>query len=298
MQDGQIWVYELARDTLTRQASTRPAGSHFKSESLPVWTPDGEQDSLPVRTRTVHRAFSGRRRRQWRHGETDRQRVHPLPKSWSADGQLLSFGEINPTTGYDIWVLDMKDRKAVPFLRTPFYEVGVFSPDGRWMAYSVDLPSSGADNTVYVQAFPVAPGKYQISQGNSPLWSRDGKQLSFPGPGTSSAVNVTTEGGFAFTSPVPIPRGALLGSPAGPRRFDFLADGRLIGVVGAGLIQTAAPRDPADQRGAQLVRGSEAARSGAVTSAPLVQMSDALFAMVEENEGMFPNASASSQADG
>jgi len=39
--------------------------------------------------------------------------------------------ENNPTTGYDIWVLRLADRKAQPFLRTPFNESGAaFFP--RW----------------------------------------------------------------------------------------------------------------------------------------------------------------------
>ena len=42
--------------------------------------------------------------------------------SWSPDGQLLAFFEVNPTTGQDIWVLRTfavsAVRKAQPFLRT------------------------------------------------------------------------------------------------------------------------------------------------------------------------------------
>ena len=39
-----------------------------------------------------------------------------FPMSWSRDGQLLAFGEIDPNSGYDIWVLRLSDRKAQPFL--------------------------------------------------------------------------------------------------------------------------------------------------------------------------------------
>ena len=39
-----------------------------------------------------------------------------VPGSWSPDGQLLDFSEVNAHTGYDIWVLRLSDRKAQPFL--------------------------------------------------------------------------------------------------------------------------------------------------------------------------------------
>ena len=45
------------------------------------------------------------------------------PSSFSPDGQLLAFIEIHPTTGQDLWVLRLSDRKAQPFLRTQFNEV-------------------------------------------------------------------------------------------------------------------------------------------------------------------------------
>jgi eukaryotic-like serine/threonine-protein kinase len=123
-----------------------------------------------------------------------------FPKSWSADGQLLSFGEINPTTGYDIWVLDMKDRKAVPFLRTPFYEVGVFSPDGRWMAYTSN--ESGRDE-VYVQPYPGPGGKWQIStdSGMDVRWTANGRELTYRNGDKMMAADIATQPAFSAGKP-------------------------------------------------------------------------------------------------
>jgi len=56
------------------------------------------------------------------------------PNSWSADAQLLAFIEINPQTGYDLWVLRLKERKAEPFLRTPFNEGAPPVLSGRTLA--------------------------------------------------------------------------------------------------------------------------------------------------------------------
>jgi hypothetical protein len=102
-----------------------------------------------------------------------------LPMSWSQDGQLLAFTETNPTTGDDIWVLHMSDRKAQPFLRTQFNEAAPnFSPDGRWLAYVSD--ESGR-REIYVQPYPGPGGKWQISNSGSqvPIRSRTGHALFF-----------------------------------------------------------------------------------------------------------------------
>ena len=109
-----------------------------------------------------------------------------VPHSWSPDGQLLAFVEVNPTTGYDIWVLRLGDpsagsgqvRKAQPFLRTPFNEsVPRFSPDGRWLAYVSD--ESGRWE-IYVQPYPGPGGKWQISTegGTEPVWNPMGESCS------------------------------------------------------------------------------------------------------------------------
>ena len=102
-----------------------------------------------------------------------------VPNSWSPDGQLLAFVEINPTTGLDIWVLRMGDRKAQPFLRTQFNESAPqFSPDGRWLVYT---SNESGRTEVYVQPYPGPGGKWQISTegGTEPVWNRNGRELFY-----------------------------------------------------------------------------------------------------------------------
>lgn len=96
-----------------------------------------------------------------------------MPTSWSRDGRFLLYTAVStPNTGNDVWVLPLAgDRKPVLLLGTQFLErLGVFSPDGRWIAYVSN--ESGRDE-VYVRPFAaqgpsgaptLAEGKWQISR--------------------------------------------------------------------------------------------------------------------------------------
>ena len=70
-------------------------------------------------------------------------------------------------------------QKPVPYLNSQFAESnGVFSPDGRWIAYVSN--ESGRDE-VYVQAFPLTDEKDQISigGGSDPEWRKDGAEFFY-----------------------------------------------------------------------------------------------------------------------
>ena len=125
-----------------------------------------------------------------------------LRMSWSPDGQLLAFIEVNPTTGWDIWVLRHRgDRKAQPFLRTPFNEGAPrFSPDGRWLAYISD--ESGRYE-IYVQPYPGPGGKWQISTegGTEPVWNPNGRELFYRSGDKMMAVDIATQPSFAAGKP-------------------------------------------------------------------------------------------------
>ena len=124
--DNQIWLYDLARDTLTRftfegDAKPKPKCGRLTGSGLRSGQPKKEEWEISFGNgRTAVAGWSGL--------STDE--YLQVPTSWSPDGKFLAFQENNPKTARDIWVLRMSDRKSQPFLVTPFNEGGpdVFSP--------------------------------------------------------------------------------------------------------------------------------------------------------------------------
>ena len=228
-QEPQIWVYDLSEANAPRRLTFQG------SNRYPVWSADDQRVAFQSDSEGDLGIF-------WKHADgtgtaerlTARGPGRYVPDSFSPDGQYLSYTAGNNSIS-TIWILSLRDRKATLFADSPsgVAEASTFSPDSRWIAYTV--ASANVHYKVYVQTFPATSGKYEIGEGTSVLWSRDGKKLIFgTGPTTLGAVNVTTEGGFAFSSPVSVPRGNLVGLPNGPASRDILPDGRLVGVVPAG----------------------------------------------------------------
>jgi len=193
--DRDVWVYDIARDTLTRLT--------FEARNFwPLWTPDGKRVT-----------FSSNRLGPWAlfwkpaDGSVGEELLlakeyNQIGESWSPDGQMLAFHETHPTTAMDIWVLPLQgERKPRPFLRTPFIEgAAAFSPDGRWLAYSSN--ESGRFE-VYVKPVRGAGGPWQISTegGREPVWARNGRELFFLNADKMMAVDIRTEPTFAPGKP-------------------------------------------------------------------------------------------------
>jgi Tol biopolymer transport system component/DNA-binding winged helix-turn-helix (wHTH) protein len=193
--DPGLWIYELDRGTLTRLTTS-------VLNPYAIWTPDGKRV-------TFRSAISNPFDLDWMPINSSGVEEHlitgeglPIPGSWSPDGQVLAFSEQDPTTGWDIWVLNLEgDRKPRPFLQTASNEGGAtFSPDGRWLAYQSD--ETGRDE-IYVGSFPVAGRKWQISTegGTEPLWAKNGQELFFRNGDKMMAAAVETKPTFAAGKP-------------------------------------------------------------------------------------------------
>ena len=93
--------------------------------------------------------------------------------------------------------------KAEPFLHTSSSAMEpVFSPDGRWLAYSSDETGT---YDVYVRPFPGPGGRSQISTGGGqrPIWSRNGRELFFLAPDLRIMVAGYTGRGNSFAAGKP-----------------------------------------------------------------------------------------------
>ena len=218
--ENNIWLYDLARDTLTRLTFQ---GSR---DLMGAWTPDGKRIAFNSNREGPQNVFW-----QLADGSGGVERLTTseyvnTPNSWSPDGQLLAFIENNPTTGYDIWVLRISDRKAQPFLRTPFNETAPrFSPDGRWLAYTSD--ESGRYE-VYVQPYPGPGGKWQISTegGIEPVWDPNGRELFYRSSDKMMAVDIATQPGFTAGKPKVLFEGPYVPTPATFPNYDVSLGGQ------------------------------------------------------------------------
>jgi dipeptidyl aminopeptidase/acylaminoacyl peptidase len=146
--------------------------------------------------------------------------------SWSPDGQLLAFIEVNPSTQRDIWVLRMGDRKPQPFLRTRLDERSPrFSPDGRWLVY---VSNESGRYEIYVQPYPGPGGKWQISTegGTEPAWNPNGRELFYRSGNKMMAVDIATQPGFAAGTPRMLFEGQYQPSPVVVANYDVSPDGQ------------------------------------------------------------------------
>jgi eukaryotic-like serine/threonine-protein kinase len=235
-QESQVWLYDLSRGTLTRFT--------FQGDNNldPFWTPDGKRIAFTSNKEGQRNIFW-----QLADGSGGLERLSTseyidIPGSWSPDGHLLAFGEVTPSTGYDIWVLRLGDpspgpgqvpsagsgqgRKAEPFLRTPFNEAAPqFSPDGRWLAYVSD--ESGR-NEIYMQPYPGPGGKWQISTegGREPLWNRNGRELFYRSGNKMMSVEISTKPSFSAGTPKVLFEGQYQSLLISTPNYDVSPDGK------------------------------------------------------------------------
>ena len=195
-----IWLWDsrsATRTRLTFDAAT---------EAGAVWSPDGRRIAF-----TSNRTGAFNLYLKPSDGSGTDARFGPpvhnkAPTGFSRDGRWLLYYEIHPTTGRDVWALDMEatDSPPRPVANTPADESQAqFSPDGRWVAYQTN--ASGRFEVV-VQPFDDAGGKWQVSTagGVSPRWRADGRELYFLAPDATMMAVPVTAAGASFTAGTPM----------------------------------------------------------------------------------------------
>jgi len=240
-----VWVYDLDREVATRITF----GERYDAD--PVWSPDGRWIAYESEVDGKDGLF-----RKRADGTGDAEVVlapgamqFPAPTSWSPDGRLVMFQPDGGRGRSDLYVVDVDGKgKPEPVVKTQYDESGgVFSPDGRWVAYTSDETGR---REVFVTSFPPGGGKWQISDGggSQPKWSGDGRELFFRSDEGVMSARVAAEGSsLRAGKPDLVFRGPFLGGIRGLLLpgftfpdYDVSGDGRrFVMFTGGGSKQSA-----------------------------------------------------------
>ena len=146
---SDIWIYEWARDRLTRLTT------EVSNEEHPVWTPDGERIAYrsyrsstdPSGVSIVWKRADGAGHAQVLVRGTGMLR----PSSWHPTEKVLAYVATMPRTGVDVMALPVSGDETggwQPGQPTALVNGAArefepaFSPDGRWLAYTPTSPDS------------------------------------------------------------------------------------------------------------------------------------------------------------
>jgi dipeptidyl aminopeptidase/acylaminoacyl peptidase len=234
-QEGQqnLWIDDLGRETMTRLTFDSAA------DLVPTWTPDGEFLAFRSGNTLAWTRSNGS-------GKVERLAAFSRsanPGSFSADGKWLALSQVDPQTGFDLWIVPVERTPGALRLGKPqslLQQAGTqfapaISPDDRWVAYTSD--ESGRFE-IYVMPFsPQAPargGKWQMSNGGGtgPRWSQNGRELFYQGLDRRVQVASYTVKGDSFVAEKPhFFSEKRLADPGFYSSFDVAPDGKRVLVL-------------------------------------------------------------------
>jgi Tol biopolymer transport system component/tRNA A-37 threonylcarbamoyl transferase component Bud32 len=189
---GDLWIRDTRAGTQTRLTNG--------SENLyPLWTPDGRRIVFTSRRAGLAGLW-------WQpvDGGSEAESLQPgseqdlrFPHDISPDGRTLLVRTNTAASGFDIGAMELKPNGEFrSVLATPENEGSpVFSPDGKWMAYTSD--ASGT-NEVYVTPWPNVGRRAQLSSGGGqePRWNPQGGELFYRTGDAMMALRLVEQDGL------------------------------------------------------------------------------------------------------
>jgi Tol biopolymer transport system component len=196
---ADIWIRDLTRGVSSR--FTLNPGEN----DTPLWSPDGASIVFGSETAGIRNLYEkpasgqGDAKVIWESTE------FKTPVDWSRDGRYIAVTVRDVKTDLDVWVVPMAgERQPIKIVSTSFADIQPrFAPSGRFLAY---VSNESGRNEVYVQTFPNATGRWQVSNagGNDPAWRADGRELFYRGA-DQRMMAVDISAGELFQAGVPRP---------------------------------------------------------------------------------------------
>jgi predicted Ser/Thr protein kinase len=220
---ADVWLQDSVRNT---RFTFDPADDRY-----PIWSPDGAAVVFASNRKGAYDLYqkpvNGSGNEQLLVQSEDFKR----PTSWSRDGRFLLYWTARNKG--DLMVLPIAatggDAEPSVFLSTPFdEEQGIFSPDGKWVAYQSDQSGSFE---VYIRPFPGPGREWQVSAGGgrSPRWRGDGKELYYLSPDHKlMAAEVTVTGAELRTAKPEVLFQTRVNLAPNRQQYDIATDGRFL----------------------------------------------------------------------
>ena len=224
--DSQLWLMDTDSSTPT-QFTFSPGG-----KVTPIWSSDGQWVAFFT-------FIDGSVRRKRSNGAGNEETLvagaaTSVLSDWSTDGRSILISDAGSQTA-DLTVLSLEGkRESRPYLANPTYVEtrGVFSPNGRWVAYESN--ESGRFE-IYVRPFPDPSGgqsKVSTDGGKFARWSPDGRELYYLSPaGALIAVRVNPAADrFSHGAATELFRTRIAATEMGDvaHPYDVSADGRFL----------------------------------------------------------------------
>ena len=203
-ESADLFVLDVSNGTSTRL--TTSARTEFVLS--PVWSPDSGRVAYVAMRKGQEGIYV-----RSANGQGAEELVYRNPgaflnlSGWSSDGRVLTFAFSDMTGGtlYTVPLDGGPDRKATEIFKTDLQVFEPrFSPDGRFLSYTVVDKANKGEIFVRPADPKVSGGPWQISDGSmgAAFWRRDGKELYYIARDRSVMVSdVSTAPSFSFTKP-------------------------------------------------------------------------------------------------
>jgi eukaryotic-like serine/threonine-protein kinase len=175
-QNTDVWTNDL-QGSSPKRLTFDPA-----LDTVPVWSPDGKSIVFTSSRGTAFDLYLKDANGAQEEKAICESGEDKYPTSWSRDGKYILYSDgpdlkylTLPVTGE---VTEKKMTSTLFLKAAATLKNGVFSPDGKWVAYG---STESGRWEVYVTSFPEAKGKWQVSNngGSQPRWRADGKELFY-----------------------------------------------------------------------------------------------------------------------